>query len=75
MDDKSIKRIELFKYEYPFEYKKLVVIDENFYYWLIDIFKGKVDDLEKVDRSFNYKNMQWADALLNKGNYQRSKIA
>lgn len=69
MDDKSIKRIELFKCEYPFEYKKLVVIDENFYYWLIDIFKYKVNNLEKADRNFKYKNMQWADALLNKGNY------
>lgn len=66
MDYKSQLRLKMFNWYYPDYANKFVLINEDFYYFLVIHFKDKVDNLEKIEQIKKYKNMEWADNFINK---------
>lgn len=58
-DDKSIRRLKLFKEYYPDESKKLIVIDNDFYFWLLDKFINKIDTFEQLNNLKKYNSEKY----------------
>lgn len=64
MDEKSKLRLEMFRQFYPEYQSKFVLIEENFYYFLMSKFKNQINSLEKVQQVKKYKKMEWAEVFI-----------